>query len=173
MRNKWIKTFIMIVTIVPWSVVIILLVDVRNMVSNHCKQDTILIIENKDTISNKTPVFLDQTPEEGLREALLYYDLHHKDIIYAQAILETGNFKSKICIENNNLFGLYNSKEKEYYKFNHWSESVIAYKEWIQKKYQPPNDYYMFLKEINYAENENYITILKSIVNKNDTRRSE
>ena len=65
----------------------------------------------------------------------------------------------------NNLFGLYNSKEKRYCKFKHWAESVVAYKEWIQKKYQPPDNYYAFLEEINYANDAKYISILKSIVN--------
>ena len=67
---------------------------------------------------------------------------------------------------------IYDSKNKDYYKFNHWSESVVAYKEWIQKKYQPPNDYYIFLKKINYAEKEDYTRLLKKIVKsrKNDKR---
>src|SRR5690554_3322128 len=32
--------------------------------------------------------------------------LEHPDIVFAQAILETGNFKSEIFKENKNLFGL-------------------------------------------------------------------
>lgn len=72
----------------------------------------------------------------------------------------------------NNLFGLYNSKEKRYYTFDHWKDCVIAYKEWIQKKYQPPNNYYTFLEEINYAEEKSYIRLLKEIVkNRKDDKR--
>lgn len=124
-----------------------------------------------DTIP-KQPKFFSQGPKEGLKEALKYYDVKHSDIVHAQAILETGHFKSRACIENNNLFGLYDSKNKRYYKFNHWSESVIAYKEMVQYKYESSGNYYKFLNDINYAEDKNYINKLKKIV-KDDKRRFE
>lgn len=173
MRNKWLKALIVVATVVPWSVVIVLLLQVKSMVSQQPKVETVPVIEVADTIINEQPKFFSQTPKEGLEEALSYYGLKHKDIVYAQAILETGNFKSKVCKENNNLFGLYNSKKKRYCKFKHWAESVVAYKEWIQKKYQPPNNYYTFLENINYAEEKEYTRLLKEIVNtrKDDKRR--
>lgn len=80
------------------------------------------------------PAFMAQTPEEGLMEALIYYELDFPEIVYTQAILETGHFKSRICKEYNNLFGLYNSTINDYYKFDNWWESVIGYKELVQKK---------------------------------------
>lgn len=173
MRNKWLKALIVAATVVPWSVVIVLLLQVKSIVSQQPKVETVPVIEVADTIINEQPKFFSQTPKEGLEEALSYYGLKHKDIVYAQAILETGNFKSKVCKENNNLFGLYNSKKKRYCKFKHWTESVVAYKEWIQKKYQPPNNYYTFLENINYAEEKEYTRLLKEIVNtrKDDKRR--
>ena len=121
----------------------------------------VLHIDNKDI----QPDFFNKLPQEGLMEALEYYEVKHPQIVYAQAILETGHFKSNVCLNYNNLFGLYDSKNKDYYKFNHWAESIVAYKEWIQKKYQPPNNYYVFLEEINYASDKEYISTLKSIVN--------
>lgn len=121
----------------------------------------VLRIDNKDI----QPDFFNKLPQEGLMEALEYYEVKHPQIVYAQAVLETGHFKSNVCLNYNNLFGLYDSKNKDYYKFNHWTESIVAYKEWIQKKYQPPNNYYVFLEEINYASDKEYISILKSIVN--------
>ena len=121
----------------------------------------VLHIDNKDI----QPDFFNKLPQEGLMEALEYYEIKHPQIVYAQAILETGHFKSNVCLNYNNLFGLYDSKNKDYYKFNHWAESIVAYKEWIQKKYQPPNNYYVFLEEINYASDKEYISTLKSIVN--------
>ena len=124
-----------------------------------------------DTIDS-TPVFMDRTAKEGLIDALEYYDIHHPNIVYAQALLETGHFKSEGCLKHNNLFGLYDNKAKRYYKFNHWTESVIAYKEWIQKRYKPPEDYYRFLQRIGYAEDPQYVYKLKQIVNSNDKRRS-
>lgn len=109
------------------------------------------------------PVFFQQSAEEGLKEALAFYDIHHPEIVYAQAILETGHFKSQGCLRDNNLFGLYNSRSKRYHKFDHWTVSVIKYKEWIQRRYKPPEDYYHFLQRIGYATDPNYIQKLKSI----------
>lgn len=171
MRIKWFKAFIAVVIIVPWSVVILLLLQIKNIVLS-IKDKPIPVIEVADTIINEQPKFFYQTPKDGLEEALSYYGLEHKDIVYAQAVLETGHFKSKVCLNYNNLFGLYDSKSKDYYKFNHWTESIIAYKEWIQTKYQPPNNYYTFLEEINYAEDENYTKLLKEIVkNRKDDKK--
>lgn len=139
------------------------------------KKEIIKIELKRDTIVVK-PEFLSKSPKEGLEEALHYYNISHKDIVLAQAILETGNFKSKVCLKYNNLFGLYNSKKKDYYKFDHWSHSVDFYKSNIQSKHKPPIDYYVFLKRINYAEDKNYTKNLKKIVNdkrKNIKRNTE
>lgn len=115
--------------------------------------------------SSDTPSFKEKSPEEGLKEALRYYDIKHPNIVYKQAILETGHFKSKVCKEYNNLFGLYNSKTKQYFKFNHWWESVLAYKTLIQYKYNgnSKEEYYKFLKNLPYAEDELYIKKLKNL----------
>ena len=131
----------------------------------YLKEDKPPEIKVVHIVNEKQPDFFSKSPQEGLMEALEYYEIKHPQIVYAQAILETGHFKSNVCLNYNNLFGLYDSKNKDYYKFNHWTESIVAYKEWIQKKYQPPNNYYVFLEEINYASDKEYISILKSIVN--------
>ena len=129
--------------------------------------DSIPVVE--DTVPN----FMNKPPQEGLMKALVHYEVAHPEIVYAQAVLETGHFKSDLCLNDNNLFGLYNSKRGKYHKFDHWTESVIAYKDFIQYRYKPPEDYYKFLQRIGYAEDSNYISKLKGIVNKNDTRRSK
>lgn len=126
--------------------------------------------DSKDTVAHK-PTFYDKSAKEGLKEALEFYNIQHSDVVYAQAILETGHFKSAGCLEYNNLFGLYDSANKRYYKFNHWTESIEAYKELIQSKYEPPNDYYRFLSRIHYAEDPGYIIKLKQIVRKRNDKR--
>lgn len=65
-----------------------------------------------------------------------------------------------------------NSRTKSYYKFDHWSESVVAYLDFIQDRYKPPNDYYKFLSDIGYAEDPEYINKLKRTVNQYDKRRT-
>lgn len=147
------------------SIIFIYKAEEKIILSNHNT------IYSHDTIPS-IPAFMTLTAEEGLIDALEYYNIQHSNIVYAQALLETGNFKSAGCLEYNNLFGLYNSRINEYYKFNHWSESVVFYKEQIQKRYKPPEDYYTFLQRIGYAEDPKYIYKLKQIVNSNDERTS-
>ena len=129
------------------------------------KLDSITIgnINNNDDTYSYTPAFENKTPEEGIDEALQYYKIEHPTIVKAQAILETGNFTSNLCIKNNNLFGLYDSKNKRYYSYKHWWESVEAYKKLIQRKYNNSKYYYMFLEDIKYAEDKDYIDKLKKI----------
>lgn len=106
--------------------------------------------------------FLHDTPNDSLvLQACAYYGLKHDTIILTQTKLETGNYKSYQCRVNNNLFGLYNSAKMEYYKFDHWSESVEAYKKWIQYRLKDEEDYYFFLSRIGYAEDPDYISKLK------------
>lgn len=107
-------------------------------------------------------------PSNSLRDSIYMamdeYGIHHKDIVYAQAVLETGHFKAPIFTKRNNLFGL--KGKKGYYSFKHWSESVKMYKEKIQSRYREGEDYYHFLKRIHYATNPNYTKSLKKLVKK-------
>ena len=121
-----------------------------------------ITINNNYSYSHIT-TFENKTPEEGIDEALQYYNIEHPTIVKAQAILETAHFTSNLCIKNNNLFGLYDSKNKRYYSYNHWWESIIAYKKTIQKRYENSRYYYMFLEDIEYAEDKEYINKLKEI----------
>ena len=166
MRNKWMKALIVAATVVPWSVVIILLLQVKSMVSQQSKVETAHVIEVADAIINEQPKFFSQTPKEGLEEALSYYEIKHPQIVYAQAVLETGHFKSDLCLNGNNLFGLYDSKNHRYYTFDHWKDCIIAYKEMIQYKYKDGDNYLNFLKEIGYAEDSEYICKLKELIKK-------
>ena len=159
------RIFNVFISLVVLSLVVVVLLD-------HYKRNNPPDYQVLDVVKLEQPEFLLKSPEEGLIEALDYYDVEYPNIVYAQAILETGHFKSKVYREYNNLFGLYNSRTKNYYKFDHWSESVIAYLDFIQNKYKPPNDYYKSLSDIGYAEDPEYINKLKRIVNQYDKRRA-
>ena len=95
--------------------------------------------------------------------ACIYYDIKFPEIVTAQSILETGNYRSEICKNKNNLFGLYNSRKKEYYSFEHWTESVKAYHNLIQYRYKD-GDYYEWLDKIGYAEDSIYVIKVKEVV---------
>lgn len=106
---------------------------------------------------------LDEVNEEVLYNTLKHYDFPNPAIITAQAVLESGNFKSKLCKDNNNLFGLYNSRTMSYFKFDSWISCVFAYKQFILSKYNPEEDYYKFLDRIGYAEDSLYESKVKEL----------
>ena len=106
-------------------------------------------------------------PDKELNLASLYhilekYDLKFKKIVMAQAILETGYFSSPVCTEYNNLFGLRRPDDGRYYEFRRWEDSVKAYRDYVQYKYKG-GDYYVFLNEIGYASDTNYVSQVRRI----------
>jgi flagellum-specific peptidoglycan hydrolase FlgJ len=107
-----------------------------------------------------------QTPDSVYQE-LLNQNIQHPKIVLAQAILETGWFSCNDCsLTDNNLFGLYDSRCKEYFYYDNWKESIGGYKRGIQYKYDPSKhkDYYEFLKDVGYASDPLYINKVKEIV---------
>ena len=92
----------------------------------------------------------------NLLEVIREVGLSNGLIVLAQALLETGHFSSNVCKEYNNLFGLYDSKNREYFRFSRWEDSVVAYQRMIQYRYKGGN-YFQFLKSIGYAEDPRYI----------------
>ena len=96
--------------------------------------------------------------KEIIRNGILY-----PKIVLAQAILETGWFRSSVCRNKHNLFGLTNPRTGKYYEFNHWTESVLAYYTKVQYKYKGGN-YLLWLDEIGYAEDPNYVVAVIDIL---------
>ena len=114
-------------------------------------------------VNEKQPDFFSKSPQEGLIEALEYYGVKHPQIVYAQAVLESGLGESPLYKRTNNLFGLYNSKGGEYYSYDHWTACIADYRDKIQSRLREGEDYYEFLKRIKYAEDKEYINKLKRI----------
>lgn len=98
-----------------------------------------------------------------LYQEILDNNIKHPKIVLAQAILETGWFKSSVCRNKGNLFGLTNPRTGEYYEFEHWKESVKAYKTKVQYKFKGGN-YLLWLQEIGYAEDPRYVSSLIKIL---------
>ena len=92
----------------------------------------------------------------NLAKVIKQNGLSHPRIVIAQALLETGYFTSRLCLECNNLFGL-RRKDGSYYQFDNWEESVKAYKNYVQYKYKG-GSYLNFLRVLGYAEDPDYTT---------------
>lgn len=101
---------------------------------------------------------------ENLYKVLDKYDVKFKKIVIAQALLETGHFTSPLCLQSHNLFGLRHPSDGSYYTFDRWEESIKAYKDDVQYKYDG-GDYYDFLNRIGYAQDPKYTNKVMRIAN--------
>lgn len=99
---------------------------------------------------------------ENILLVLDFYGIQHSKTVLAQSVLETGYYSSKVCKEYNNILGLWDSKNKDYYKFNHWSECIKKFYPLVQYKYTG-GCYYTWLKELPYAEDPEYVKKIKII----------
>ena len=119
--------------------------------STHTTRNTLYNRSTPDSIASlpelTIPNLLAEIRRNGIR---------HPKIVLAQAILETGWFRSSVCRNKHNLFGLTNPRTKTYYEFNHWTESVRAYYTKVQYRYKGGN-YLLWLRDIGYAEDPGYI----------------
>lgn len=124
-------------------------------------KDDKAVFRNSGTVRKSKPenVEIGNLPEltvPNLAAEIRRNGIKYPKIVLAQAILETGWFKSSVCRNKHNLFGLTNPRTGEYYEFSHWTESVIAYYTKVQYRYKGGN-YLLWLKNIGYAEDPGYI----------------
>ena len=131
----------------------------------NCLSNTSNDQKSDDTVSRcqrqivKHTASTDNLPEltiPNLLAEIKKNNIKYPKIVLAQAILETGWFKSSVCRNKHNLFGLTNPRTKTYYEFNHWTESVKAYYDKVQYRYKGGN-YLLWLDKIGYAEDKTYI----------------
>jgi hypothetical protein len=127
-----------------------------------------LIVLNIQTEKNKFS-------KEKFVSELKRLNIKYPYIVMAQSIVETGNWKSSIFKENHNLFGMKQASvrintasgtQNNHAYYETWMESIYDYA-FYQCRYlsnlQSEEAYYAYLQN-SYAEDPNYVKILKSIV---------
>lgn len=110
------------------------------------------------------------TFEDSVYTYILELNIQHPDIVFRQARIESGNFKSRVFLENNNMFGMkipskrpnmVSGSNRGYAVYNSWQESVIDYA--LYQAYSGKNltkeDYVKMLNN-SYAEDVNYLNKL-------------
>ena len=128
-------------------------------------------INGKQAFSKSKQSHLPELTIPNLYQEIIRNGIQHPKIVLAQAILETGWFRSPLCRNRHNLFGLTNPKTGKYYEFNHWTESVRAYYTKVQYRYGQKNrinssdvDYLKWLRDIGYAEDPRYVRELIKVM---------
>ncbi|MFR3277081.1 MAG: glucosaminidase domain-containing protein [Phocaeicola coprophilus] len=122
-------------------------------------------IKDKQAFSKPKQFHLPELTIPNLYQEIIRNGIRHPRIVLAQAILETGWFRSPLCRNRHNLFGLTNPKTGKYYEFNHWTESVRAYYTKVQYKYKGGN-YLLWLRNIGYAEDPRYVREVIKVLKK-------
>ncbi len=139
----------------------------------HRKLDKIKYVseETRMLILNQENEF---TPDK-LKQFILSLNIKFPHIVYAQAKLESGNFKSKIFRENNNLFGMKvarmrpttnKGEQNNHAYFNSWKDCVVDYAMYAAaylNDIKTEQQYLDYLKA-NYAEDSKYYSKLIKMI---------
>jgi hypothetical protein len=103
-------------------------------------------------------------------------------IVMAQAIHESGNFNSKLFLENNNCLGMKNAmsritssqgEQNGYAYYTSWSECIYdraLYSATYLSNVKTEDEYYNFLGQY-YAEDKDYVLKLKKIIEQRELKR--
>lgn len=137
----------------------------RNVLQNLSPEEKLVILNDYDKF----------TPEK-FKTYMEELNIPHPDIVYAQAVLETGGFTSHIFRMNNNLFGMKVAtirpttnigEEDGHAAFKHWRHSVVDYALYASCYLTKMNreEYFNYLSA-RYAEDPNYISKVKTIIEK-------
>jgi len=174
LRYKKINKIKIIVPTLSLLVIFLLLVWVTNSKTKNNDILSLPTFESDITVVNINDT-LNDFSEEKLIELLLSLNVNFPHIVLAQAKLESGHYSSKIYKENHNLFGMkeavvriHTSKGTQFSHayYDNWRESVYDYA-FYQSSYlstlKTEEEYYVYLAK-SYAEADNYVKLLKSIV---------
>lgn len=128
------------------------------------------------TTTNKTESVL--LTHELLYEQIIEKNIKHPEVVFAQAVLESGHFKAPLFINKNNLFGMKVPKKREttainkgkkgYAKYHSWDSSVDDYLLWqqftLKNKSELTKTQYLSLLGKIYAKDKKYISSLKRVM---------
>ena len=139
----------------------------------------------KEYITNTETVLivddLNEFSEEKLIEEINKLNFKFPHIVLAQAILETGHYKSKIFKENNNLFGMKEARVRlnlakgtqyGHAYYDDWQESVTDYALWYSTfAYRCKSEKQLYkLLDKQYAEADAYVSSLQHVIKINNLK---
>lgn len=112
--------------------------------------------------------------QETLASAIVETEISHTEIVYRQAMLESGYLRSNLCKRHHNIFGMKHPRRRKttsngktksgYATFPSWIHSVVDYKYWqLDRKIDCLTDYLSYLQKNRYSTNPKYTSKLKGI----------
>ena len=160
------STLISLLSIFLFKLLFIPSISLKEVPSLKSKYEKVCIAEVQNNFT-----------EEKFINKIKQLNLNYPHIAYAQAMLESGNFTSKIFKENNNMFGMKQARVRinlaKSTQYNHayfetWEDCLLDFafhRATYFSKLKTEQDYYNYLGKY-YAEDPSYIGKLKSMVNK-------
>ena len=137
-------------------------------------------LTKKTKEANPNEAINDSFTKETLIEEIKCHGFKYPDIVLAQAVLESGHFKSDVFKENNNLFGMRQPKKRytlckgsnlNHALYDNWKVSVedrMIY-EALYLNDMSRIQYKRFLDKT-YAKGKNYSICLENLIKKNDLK---
>lgn len=137
------------------------------------------IVQAKGNKKNTLQEVIEFTPcyKDSIANFLIELKVKYPHIVLSQSIIESGNYTSKVFLENNNPFGMKLSWNRSttalgikngYAYYSNLRDAIIDYA-FMQSSYyrsaKTEEDYYILLQK-SYAEDKEYINKVRKIANK-------
>ena len=143
----------------------------KDSVKGLTEYETVLLLKQSDEFS-----------KDKFVKMLKDLNVKFPHIVMAQSMIETGHFKSSIFLENHNLFGMKEAKQRittaggtarNHAFYNHWRESVYDYAFYQSsylKKVRSEAEYFQYLGA-SYAEAPNYVQSVRDMIEREGLRK--
>ena len=117
--------------------------------------------------------------KENLWRTIVDQGIKFPDLVFAQALLESGDLRSSLCVKSNNLFGMKmptkretvaKPGKKDYAKYDHWVQSVRDYKllqEYLFRKREYTRSEYVEMLSRRYSETGDYVNRVRRVLKEN------
>jgi flagellum-specific peptidoglycan hydrolase FlgJ len=141
-----------------------------------------LLLLGTTTIKAQEKLVQDKTQEsvskKGLYEQIIKYGIKFPDIVFAQAMIESGELTSKLFKSSNNMFGMkfpsvrettaHGKTKSGYSRYEDWNFGVYDYFLWqdhmLRNRNEMTRSQYLSLLGRVYAEDPNYVNKVKKKV---------
>jgi uncharacterized FlgJ-related protein len=139
-----------------------------------------VLTSSSDNVENSDELINSSFTREALIEEIKCHDFKYPDLILAQAVLESGHFKSSVFKENNNLFGMRQPRKRftlckgsnlNHGVYDNWKISVedrMIY-DTLYLKDLTRTQYLKFLDNV-YCKSGYYSRTLENLIKKNDLK---